>query len=107
MRVVSCGEVLNVVWHHCRGQSYNDCSLFPNLFCYPFRGNDFKVIVVQGEERHRSFAFTHVCVSVEGDLHSWAGGAGRGFADECVCHASCSCAFMFAVARIRSMSYIE
>ena len=37
---------------------------------------------MQGEELLCPQDFTHVCVSVEGDLHSWAGGAGRGFADE-------------------------
>ena len=95
-------RVLNVVWHHCHGQKLQRLFLISKFICYPFRGGGFKVIVVQ--EKNCCARRFHVCVSVEGDLHSWAGGAGRGFADECVCHASCSCAMMFAVARIRSMS---
>ena len=43
---------------------------------------------MQGEEGLRPFAFTPVCVGVQGDFHSWAGRAGRGVPHECVlaCH---------------------
>jgi len=37
---------------------------------------------VQGEELRRPFASTSVGAGVEGDLQPWAGGAGRGIADE-------------------------
>ena len=48
------------------------------------------VIVVQGEEGLRSFAFTPMGVSVQGDLHPWAGRACGGVPHQCVlaCHVS-------------------
>ena len=69
-------SVLNVVWHHCRGQSYNECLDCANLFLIkpffdsgvPLYCEQGSAVVIKGEvvvpSLDGAFTVIHVVVDV-------------------------------------------